>query len=806
MLRALAAGAAALIALGALAPIGPAAAAAPTPPAAGDEFTAADGATLPIAAVNPPSRLAGMVAVYTPAFGATTKTNAFGGEAVLRASEASGAYVVEQVCTVLTACADPAWKKGDNAIPADGVVLSVSPGATPDVRAWLRDHVRAGDTVRIAPVVSRTASTTIDAVDPTATTNPNGVDGNGACYPGCRGAEQLVQYTAASARATTGTNDFGYEVTIEGGVVTASGGNNREIPDEGYVLSGHGSRGTWLQANAVIGASIAIDGTTLTATVDERTAIYGAERALADAGARADAATASCLAFPADLAAEASTAAAAKLDEARAAAATGDKAGAVDLAVEARSAAELAAYRTAESRPAEGRATWVRPEETTPDAIEATLDRIDAAGFNMVFLETIYQGYTIFPSDAAAAAGVAKQRPDMVGFDPLQVWIDGAHARGIELHPWVHTFFVGADQTVGLGPVLTAHPDWAAVQRKDVGKALGPSVAEPGYYFLDAAVPEARAYVQSLLRELMTDYAIDGIHLDYIRYPVSQPWETAGYSYSDYSRQTFQSLHGVDPYTLTPSDPAWQTWTDWRIENVTSFVGEVRVMQQQVAPEVALSAAVFADPVDGLDKKFQDWAGWVDRGYVDVLTGMSFGTSGTSVARDTEVMRERVGDHEYLYTATYGPFRGSTPATVLEQLRAVGDAGSDGAGLFAWNQLSAGQAEALTEGTYRVDAVAPHADPVGAAKVGIRSLLEQVGGAVDTCVDRPTGAVVAARLNAALRALESERLERAARDIERATAELGSPAEPGPAAYVARADRDLDMIGRWIGTELERRE
>lgn len=782
----------------------PSASAAPTPPAAGDEITAADGATLALTAVDPPSRLGGMVAVYTPAFGASTMTNAFGGEAVLISDGTPDGYTVERVCTVLASCSDPSWTPGNNALPADGVVLSVSPGGTPDVRAWVRDHIKAGDTVRIAPVVSRSASTTLDAVDPDAENNPPGVDSNGTCFPGCRGAEQLVQYTSASGRASTGTNDFGYEVSVQGGIVTGAGGNGREIPEDGYVLSGHGSRGTWLQTNAVVGASISVEGRTLTATVDERTAIYGAEQSLADARTRVDGALASCLTFPRDSAAEAVAAATKGLDDALAAADAGDKATAVDLANAARATAELASYRTAESRPAEGRATWVRPEETTPEQIEATLDEIDTAGFNMVFLETIYQGYTIYPSDAAAAVGVAPQRPQFVGFDPLQVWIDGAHARGIELHPWVHTFFVGSDQTGGLGPVLTAHPEWAAVQRADVGGPLGPSIMEPGYYFVDAAHPGARAYVQSLLRELMTEYDIEGIHLDYIRYPVSQPWETAGYSYSDVSRAAFAEVHGVDPYTLTPTEPLWRTWTDWRIENVTSFVGEVREMQRTEAPEVALSAAVFADPVDGLDKKFQNWADWVDRGYVDLLTGMSFGTSGASVARDTEVMRERVGDNQYLYTATYGPFRGSTPATVLEQIRAVSDAGSDGVGLFAWNQLSQGQAAALAEGAHRVQAIAPHSDPVGAASVGLSELREDVTGASGVCIGGTSADRVNHRLDKALTALDRGQLDKAARELERAVASVGTPSGEGSQEFAARALRDLDMFSRWIDTALER--
>lgn len=237
---------------------------------------------------------------------------------------------------------------------------------------------------------------------------------------------------------------------------------------------------------------------------------------------------------------------------------------------------------------------------------------------------------------------------------------------------------------------------------------------------------------------------------------------------------------------------------------MTSFVGEVRDLQQKSAPEIALSAAVFADPVDGLDKKFQNWGDWVDRGFVDVLTGMSFGTSGTSVARDTEAMRERVGDEEYLYTATYGPFRGSTSGTVLEQIRAVNAAGSDGTGLFAYNQLSDAQARALSEGAHRVEAVAPHADPISAASTGIRHLRDGLPATVEgRCLAAKDADRIGHRLDKALDALSDGKLDKAARELDKASSLLPAD-DTASAAWVERAQRDLAMYGRWVEAAVRR--
>ncbi|TDD53792.1 hypothetical protein E1286_06565 [Nonomuraea terrae] len=556
-------------------------------PASGPGVIAADGVRQEITAIDPPSRAAGVLALYTPAFQPTTGTNAFGAEAVLRRTAERDVYEVLDVCTALTspACPNP----GDNAIPADGAVLSASPGGSPDVRLFLRDHVRKGDRIRLDGMLFRSVSATLDAMNPTAAGNPGGVDpATGACFPGCRGAEQLLAYISSPTQGErTGTNANGFEVTVVDGRVTARGGGDSLIPPGGFVLSGHGSKGEWLSANAVLGASVTLDAGRVTVSVDAGTYARGAEQQIAAAEAGLAEAEGSCLPVDAEAAGR-------HLAEARdllgRAGAEPDERAAAELAQRAGQAAVRAWYRTRESRPAEGRGLWVRPTETTAEQIEKSLDRIQSTGVNLIFLETLWQGYTIFPSEVAAKWGVEAQRPNMKGFDPLQVWIDGAHRRGIELHAWVHTFYAGHQSANGgPGPILTAHPEWAAVEREDVGKAgPQPSSQEAGYYFLDPAMPEPRQYVKEVFREILTRYRTDGLHLDYIRYPVSVPYQ-ASFSYSDHSRAAFAREHdGADPYTLTMDDPRWTQWNAWRERQVTSFVSEVRALQREAAPETRL--------------------------------------------------------------------------------------------------------------------------------------------------------------------------------------------------------------------------
>lgn len=99
----------------------------------------------------------------------------------------------------------------------------------------------------------RSAAHAIDAVDPT---------GEGS-FPGGRGADQLIVYTPAYGKATTGTNAWGYEVVVRNGVATSAGGNDSPIPPDGFVVSSHGEAAAWVRQNLAVGAQVKQDGQTV---------------------------------------------------------------------------------------------------------------------------------------------------------------------------------------------------------------------------------------------------------------------------------------------------------------------------------------------------------------------------------------------------------------------------------------------------------------------------------------------------------------------------------------------------------------
>ena len=251
-------------------------------------------------------------------------------------------------------------------------------------------------------------------------------------------------------------------------------------------------------------------------------------------------------------------------------------------------------------------------------------DQLAAAGINTVFFETVNAGYPIYPSQVAP-----QQNPLVRGWDPLAAAVKLAHKRGMELHAWVWAFAAGNRRHNALvnlpanypGPLIATHPDWASYDNR--GNLFPPGQGKP---FLDPANPEVRRYLLSLFDEIVSRYKVDGLQLDYIRYPFQDPSADRTYGYGIAARQQFQQITGVDPTQIRPSDRAlWQKWTEFRTYKIDSFVAEASQRLRQKRPNLIMSAAVFPlSEHDRIYKLQQHWEIWARHGDVDLIVPMTY--------------------------------------------------------------------------------------------------------------------------------------------------------------------------------------
>ena len=134
------------------------------------------------------------------------------------------------------------------------------------------------------------------------------------------------------------------------------------------------------------------------------------------------------------------------------------------------------------------------------------LDQLQQAGINMVMIQTRVRATTIFPTTTEPWDGCITGHPGTAAsYDPLQFCIDECHRRGMECHAWIVTIPVGKWNGLGCKQLRQKYP------------SLIRKIGEEGY--MDPEKPQTGDYLAKFCAEVTRKYDVDGIHLDYIRYP-----------------------------------------------------------------------------------------------------------------------------------------------------------------------------------------------------------------------------------------------------------------------------------------------
>jgi len=339
------------------------------------------------------------------------------------------------------------------------------------------------------------------------------------------------------------------------------------------------------------------------------------------------------------------------------------------------------------------------------------LDQMQELGINALFPEIVRRGVAGFWTE------IGYRDPAFSGWteDPLAVLVEEAHQRGIQVHPWVWVFNVGIGEETS--PVLRDHPEWRELSQK------GDLVAPPsGSSWLNPSLPEVRQYLQSLFLELVTRYPVDGIHLDYIRYPEST--STVVFGYSPASVAAFAAKYGIDPNQIRPGSREATLWDDWRRENITSFVQELAAAVRSQRPDLLVSAAVVPEFERARSTTMQEWKLWLDQGYVDFIVTMAYSSNEPLFERYLSQIDAAAGTDQLVFPGLAVWVNG--PEALTRQVAMARAHNAPGEVFFATDYLSTQHRQELKAAFYRQPEISPLADPVGGAAVVLADLAAKI--------------------------------------------------------------------------------
>ncbi len=231
-------------------------------------------------------------------------------------------------------------------------------------------------------------------------------------------------------------------------------------------------------------------------------------------------------------------------------------------------------------------------------------------------------------------------------------------AAGLEMHAWMWTTNRGEQW------IRDNHPEWFQVSRS--GKSCFDHPPYVDYYrWVSPVNPDVVEYLAERVHELATNPLVDGVHLDYVRYPdvilpkalwrkygLDQTEEMADYDfdYSEATRKAYKDVYGEDPLEMT--DPAHnQQWLHFRYDSVTKLVN--RLVETAHNAKKPVTAAVFPTPSQARKICRQDWDKWP----LDAVCPMiynSFYDQGIEWIGDC--MRENIGAVKIpIYAGLYVP-------------------------------------------------------------------------------------------------------------------------------------------------------
>ena len=296
------------------------------------------------------------------------------------------------------------------------------------------------------------------------------------------------------------------------------------------------------------------------------------------------------------------------------------------------------------------------------------------------------------------------KKEHMKGWDFLKQFIIIAHKKGLKVHP-----IVTSGQKVKIEGKIKKNPDWLI--KDPFGKTIP---------YLNLSNPDVRKYIKKRVKKLQK-YNVDGILLDYIRFPYmssKQPGDSVmsilirvirialnyyvpdhiyhriADNYFSYDRKTIEmfekQFRELDEDSLNEREYILKEWREWNASNVTLLVKNIEEQIRKSGRNIPLSAAIFSNKEFAFNSLGQDWGTWARGGIVDVLCPMIY-------SNDNNWFRERLRGvldvvqgrcKVYAVIAIKSSTNSNFPEGVASQIRISKEMGAQGVVIFSGFSLT----------------------------------------------------------------------------------------------------------------------
>lgn len=286
------------------------------------------------------------------------------------------------------------------------------------------------------------------------------------------------------------------------------------------------------------------------------------------------------------------------------------------------------------SKPVEARLWWQHSGlGPYPGDWDRTMKELSEAGFNAVIPNMLWGGSAMYESD------VLPHDPSVEKYgDQAAQAVAAGKKYGVQVHVWKVNYNCGRTPQSFIDEMTAA------------GRMQKSYSGEPKPWLCPSNELNQKLEADSML-EVATKYGVDGIHFDYIRY------DGGGFCYCDGCRQRFGAFYREQtgeeladwPESTRRDEKVRELWGQWRCDQITALVREVRRRVEIECPTCQISAAVFSDYPGCTKGIAQDWVKWVHEGLLDFICPMDYTASPVRFDSLIKKQQELIGGKIPLY-------------------------------------------------------------------------------------------------------------------------------------------------------------
>jgi uncharacterized lipoprotein YddW (UPF0748 family) len=344
-------------------------------------------------------------------------------------------------------------------------------------------------------------------------------------------------------------------------------------------------------------------------------------------------------------------------------------------------------------------ALWVLAEGSeraleTAEKRAALIERATRLGATDLFVQVHRAGRSWFPSSHADDTPWREIRArDPGGPDPLLDVIARAHDVGLRVHAWFNCLALADNRDA---PVI-ARVGREAIQADSKGRSLldyprgnvppperGFLQLETPGLWLDPAVPGVVEFLEGTVADLVRAAPdLDGLHLDYIRYPFTLPMAPGSrfagldFGYGAIARARYAEANGGE---FAPGDG----WDAFRRERVGELVSRLHA---RIPDDWEMSAAVLAYADRAYLTSLQDWRRWLEEGALDFAVAMAYTRDERLLRYQAHALRRGVaGERVWLGVGVW--LVADDPARLTAQLAQARAVEPTGISLFSYDALA----------------------------------------------------------------------------------------------------------------------